>query len=153
MYWNPTLTSLRSPASVIAPGVAATSSRSPAVDRDVVAPAVDLVGPVAEHGVELLAAAARRCPGARPRCRRSPSVASRSLSSRTPAIARSFASGSFRDGISAAMPPIACAPRRWHVRTSSSVYARMNGTVIFTSWRSGVTNSGRSRKHLIVEKM
>ena len=51
------------------------------------------------------------------------------------------------------MPPIACAPRRWHVRTSSSVYARMNGTVIFTSVRSGVTNSGRSRKHLIVEKM
>ena len=30
------------------------------------------------------------------------------------------------------MPPIACAPRRWQVRTSSSVYARMNGTVIVT---------------------
>ena len=30
------------------------------------------------------------------------------------------------------MPPMACAPRLWHERTSSSVYARMNGTVIVT---------------------
>ena len=29
----------------------------------------------------------------------------------------------------------------------------MNGTVIFTSLRSGRTNSGRSRKVLMVEKM
>ena len=29
----------------------------------------------------------------------------------------------------------------------------MNGTVIFTSLRSGSTKSARSRKHLIIEKM
>ena len=29
----------------------------------------------------------------------------------------------------------------------------MNGTVIFTSLRSGSTNSGRSRNDLIIEKM
>jgi hypothetical protein len=75
------------------------------------------------------------------------------LSSRTAAIARSFASGSRREGISAAIPPIANAPRAWHVLTSSSEYACMNGTVILTSSRSGSTNSGRSRKHLIIEKM
>ena len=51
------------------------------------------------------------------------------------------------------MPPIANAPRAWQVLTSSSVYARMNGTVIFTSLRSGSTNAGSSRKHLIIEKM
>ena len=82
-----------------------------------------------------------------------PACASRSLSSRTAAIARSFASASLRDGISAAIPPIAKAPRAWQVFTSSSEYAFMNGTVIFTSLRSGRTNSGRSRKHLIIEKM
>src|SRR5213076_1818825 len=57
-----------------------------------------------------------------------PSPDSRSLSSRTFESATRFTSGSFRDGMNAAMPPIACAPRRWHVATSSSVYARMNGT-------------------------
>ena len=51
------------------------------------------------------------------------------------------------------MPPIACAPRRWQVFTRSSVYARMNGTVIVTAFRSGVTNSGRVRNRLIAEKM
>jgi hypothetical protein len=64
---------------------------------------------------------------------------SRCLSSRTFASAASFTSGSFRDGMNAAMPPIACAPRRWHDRTSSSVYACMNGTAIVTSPRSGST--------------
>ena len=29
----------------------------------------------------------------------------------------------------------------------------MNGTVIVTSERSGITNSGRERKRLIIEKM
>ncbi len=55
--------------------------------------------------------------------------------------------------MTAAIPPIACAPRRWHVATSSSVYARMKGTVIVTAERSGSTNSGRVRKRLMVEKM
>ena len=49
---------------------------------------------------------------------------------------RSFTAASRRDGMNAAMPPIACAPRRWQVATSSSVYARMNGTVIVTCARS-----------------
>ena len=49
-----------------------------------------------------------------------PASASRCLSSWTAAIARSFASASLRDGISAAMPPIANAPRAWQVLTSSS---------------------------------
>ena len=55
--------------------------------------------------------------------------------------------------MNAAMPPIACASRRWHVFTSSSVYARMNGTVIVTSGRSGSTNSGRSRNFLMTLNM
>ena len=42
--------------------------------------------------------------------------------------------------MNALMPPIAKAPRLWQVFTSSSVYARMNGTVIVTSLRSGSTN-------------
>ena len=44
--------------------------------------------------------------------------------------------------MNAAIPPIACAPRRWQVRTSSSVYARMNGTVIVSCDRSGTASSG-----------
>ena len=82
-----------------------------------------------------------------------PSPDSRCLSSRTFASATSFTAGSFRDGMNAAMPPIACAPRRWHDRTSSSVYARMNGTVIVTCTRSGSTQSSRDRNFLITLKM
>ena len=52
------------------------------------------------------------------------------------------------------MPPIACPPRLWHVFTSSSVYARRNGTVIVTELRSGSTNSApASRIVLIVLNM
>jgi len=58
-----------------------------------------------------------------------------------------------RDGMKAAMPPMACAPRRWQVCTSSSVYARMNGTVIVTWARSGRTNSARVRNFLMTLKM
>ena len=50
------------------------------------------------------------------------------------------------------MPPIACAPRAVAGRTSSSVYARMNGTVIVTCTRSGSTQS-RVRNFLIALKM
>ncbi len=53
----------------------------------------------------------------------------------------------------AAIPPIANAPRRWQVLTSSSVYARMNGTVIVTADRSGRTKSSRCRNFLITLKM
>ena len=49
-----------------------------------------------------------------------PSVASRDLSLRTPAIAVSFFSGSFLIGIRADMPPIAGALRLWQVFSSSS---------------------------------
>ena len=69
-----------------------------------------------------------------------PSLASRALSALTFAKAVSFMDGS-ELGIKAAIPPIACAPRLWHVRTSSSVYARINGTVINTELRSGSTKS------------
>ena len=48
------------------------------------------------------------------------------------------------------MPPIANAPRRWQVATSSSVYARMNGAVIVTAARSGSTIAGLSRKYLMM---
>ena len=54
--------------------------------------------------------------------------------------------------MNAAMPPMACAPRRWQVFTSSSVYARMNGTVIVSCARSGSRNSGRSLKFLMMLK-
>ena len=79
--------------------------------------------------------------GAPPRCRRS-RRRPRAPCPRAPAAsAISFTSGSRRFGMNAVMPPIACAPRLWQVRTSSSVYARMNGTVIVTCARSGSTNS------------
>ena len=52
---------------------------------------------------------------ARPRCRRSRRP-TRAPCPRAPSRARrSFTSGSLRDGMNAAMPPIACAPRRWQV--------------------------------------
>ncbi len=81
-----------------------------------------------------------------------PSVASRRLSARTCSNARSVTSGRRRSGMNALMPPIACAPRRWHVCTSSSVYARMNGAVMVTCARSGSTyESPRVRKALMTE--
>ena len=82
-----------------------------------------------------------------------PSPASRDLSSRTFASAISVTSGSRRFGMNAAIPPIANAPRLWQVLTSSSVYARMNGTVIVTAERSGSTKSSRCRNFLITLKM
>ena len=80
-----------------------------------------LVRPVAEDAVEDLHRDRARGRDGRPRSRRSRRPLSRSLSSRTFAIATSFTAGSRRFGMNAAIPPIACAPRRWQVRTSSSV--------------------------------
>ena len=58
--------------------------------------------------------------GARPRCRRSRRPP-RAPCRRAPPRSRArWPPASLRDGISAAMPPIACAPRRWQVLTSSS---------------------------------
>ena len=52
------------------------------------------------------------------------------------------------------MPPIACAPRLWHVCTSSSVYARMNGTVMVIDLRSGmIQRRPRERNVFTIEKM
>ena len=50
-----------------------------------------------------------------------PAFASRSLSALAAASASSLAALSLREGICAAMPPIANAPRLWQVCTSSSV--------------------------------
>ena len=50
-----------------------------------------------------------------------PALASRFLSSLTASIARWLAASSLRDGISAAIPPIANAPCSWQVLTSNSV--------------------------------
>ena len=53
-YWIPTETLLRRPSSVASPGVAATFEEIGGGDGDVVALPVDLVRPLAEHGVERL---------------------------------------------------------------------------------------------------
>ena len=63
-----------------------------------------------------------------------------------------MAAGS-RLGMNAAMPPIAWAPRRWQVRTSSSVYARMNGTVIVHLGPVRQDESSRWPKFLMMLKM
>ena len=120
MYWNPTLTSPRRPASVISPGVEARVEQLGGGHVDVVALAVDLVRPVAEHGVEGLHGHADDVGVRDPRAVEA-GLGLALLVVPTASIARWFASGSFRDGISAAMPPIANAPRRWQVLTSSSV--------------------------------
>ena len=112
MYWKPTLTSLRRPSSVISPGVAAASSSSVGEHVDVVALLVDLVRLVAEHRVERLQRDVDdvrvRDPGA---VEAGLGLALLVLLAR-PRSPRSLASSSLRDGISAAMPPIANAPRR-----------------------------------------
>ena len=83
-----------------------------------------------------------------------PSDASRRLSAATAASARSVTSASRRFGMNALMPPMACAPRVWQVCTSSSVYARMNGTVIVIDVRSGSTQRRpRERNVFTIEKM
>ena len=121
MYWKPTLTSLRRPSSVISPGRGGGVEQLLGGDVDVVALLVDLVRAVAEHRVERLHAPTSTTSGCATQVPSKPASASRSLSSSTASIARSLASSSLRDGISAAMPPIANAPRAWQVLTSSSV--------------------------------
>ena len=82
-----------------------------------------------------------------------PSPASRALSALVRSRATDVASGSAPLGTKAAMPPMAWAPRSWQVLTSSSVYARMNGTVMVMVVRSGMTRLGSSAKFLMKEKM
>ena len=82
--------------------------------------AFELVGPVAEHGVELGPGRGHQV-GWATQVPSKPSPASRRLSSVTLARAASVTSGLRRLGMNAAMPPMAWAPRRWQVLTSSSV--------------------------------
>ena len=53
-----------------------------------------------------------------------------------------LASGSFLIGICAAMPPMACAPRRWQVAISRSTYDARKWLVMVTWARSGRTQLG-----------
>ena len=117
MYWMPTWTLLRSPASVIgASGLK--SRRSFAVTFT--------SGRCLPYwfGCGMCLSKISFAIGTRPGCATQvpsqPSVTSRSLSARTFSIAASLAAGSFLMGICAAMPPIAGALRRWQVFTSSS---------------------------------
>ena len=124
------LTDVRSATSVMPPACSSTPSRSVGGDPHVVAPAHDLVRLEAQPLVEDVLAgrhqAGVRHPGAvEAVADLAPLVLPHRLS------ARLAATGS-RLGTRAAMPPMAWAPRRWQVRTSSSVYARMNGVVIVT---------------------
>ena len=105
---------------MIAPGVDGDVEQLGGRHCDVVALAVDLVRPVAEHRVELLHRGGDQS-GWATQVPSKPSPASRSCPRASFAIAARFASASVRLGMNAAMPPIACAPRRWQVLTSSSV--------------------------------
>ena len=140
--------SARTPATVTAPPGTRKSSSSVGRDRDLVAQPVLLVRGRRPGPRRRSRSRAGRGPGWATHVPSNPSPLSRSLSSRTLAIARSVTSGSRRFGMNAAIPPIACAPRRWHVRTSRSVYARMNGTVIVSWARSGSDQVG-SRPELL----
>ena len=79
-----------------------------------------------------------------------PARASRSLSSRTLANAASLTAASLRDGMNAAIPPIAKAPRLWQVCTSRSAYACIIGAFMVIALRSGRVNPSASRKFLMM---
>jgi hypothetical protein len=116
MYWMPTCTLLRRPASVI--GVSgAKFSRSLALTFTSGRCLPYWFGPGMCLSNTALAIGTR--PGCATHVPSQPSVASRSLSARTLAIAASLAAASFLMGICAAMPPIAGALRRWQVFTSN----------------------------------
>jgi hypothetical protein len=120
MYWKPTLTLLRRPSSVISPGVAAASRICSGVTWTSSRRRSIWFG-LEPRTLSNSSRAASTTSGWATQVPSKPASASRFLSSRTAAIARSFASGSLREGISADMPPIANAPRAWQVLTSSSV--------------------------------
>ena len=152
-YWMPTLTALRSPASVSSPGVSLTASSCAAVTATSSRSRSSWFGRSPSTPSKTSRQIGTRSGWATQEPSK-PSPASRVLSSRTLASATSLTSGSRRLGMNAAMPPIACAPRLWQVRTSSSVYARMNGTVIVTALRSGSRKSApRVRNFLMTLNM
>ena len=119
-YCSPTLMLLRSPASVISPGVLATASRSAGSTETSSRSLPSWFGWSPSTPSNTSRQIGTRSGWATQEPSK-PSRLSRVLSSRTLASATSLTCGSRRLGMNAAMPPIACAPRLWQVRTSSSV--------------------------------
>ena len=117
MYWKPTETSFRRPSSVISPGVDSASSSCSALDLTSGRCLSIWLG-LSPSTASNSSVAGSTTSGWATQVPSKPASASRFLSSLTASSARSFASGSLRDGISAAMPPIANAPRLWHICTS-----------------------------------
>ena len=112
MYWMPTETFCRTPASVTSPGVVRHVEQLGGGHVDTSGRCrVDLVRPLAEHARRTPPVAVGTRSGCATQVPSKPSPASRCLSSRTFASAISFTSGSRRLGMNAAMPPIAYAPR------------------------------------------
>ena len=116
----PTSTLLRRPASVMFPGVAETLSRSAAVTVTSSRSRSSWFGLSPSTPSKTSVQIGTRSGWATQEPSK-PSFDSRVLSWRTFSSATAFTSGLRRDGMNAAMPPIACAPRLWQVRTSSSV--------------------------------
>ena len=106
---------------MISPGVSESDSRSARGHVDVVAQALDLVRSLAEHGVEHLRRDGNEIRVRDPRAVEA--VAGLALLVLAHLRERDLVHLGIacRDGMNAAMPPIACAPRRWQVATSSSV--------------------------------
>ena len=138
-YWIPTETFWRTPASVTSPGVSGTDRSCSAVTETSGRCRSSWFGPVSTRSNSSVAGGTRS--GWATQVPSNPSPASRALSSCTFASAVSVTSASRRLGMNAAIPPIAKAPRLWHVFTSNSVYARMNGAVIEIEFRSGSRKS------------
>ncbi len=112
---------IRTPASVTEPVVAATSSRAASSGTTSSRRRVRIWFGASPS----TASNSSRATGTRSGCAThepsKPSPASRALSARTFSSAAALASSFRRSGITADMPPIAEAPRRWQARTSCSV--------------------------------
>ena len=119
-YWRPTLMLFRRPASVMPPGVLDTESRSSAFTATSGRWRSSWLGLSPSLASKISLQTGTRSGWATQEPSK-PSFDSRVLSSRTFASATLLTSGSRRDGMNAAMPPMACAPRLWQVCTSSSV--------------------------------
>ena len=119
-YWKPTETSLRRPSSVISPGVDFASSSWSAV-TETSGRSLSIWLSLSPRTSSNAASAVSTTSGCATQVPSKPASASRSLSSLALASAFLLASSSLRDGICAAIPPIANAPRLWQVCTSSSV--------------------------------
>ena len=118
-YWMPTLMLLRRPASVTLPGVDFTSRSCSALTFTSSRFLSSWLGRSPRTLVKA-SLHSSTMPGCATQDPSKPAPASRVLSSVTFWNAAALTSGSLL-GMNAAMPPIAWAPRLWHVRTSSSV--------------------------------